>query len=142
MIQVLIVEDSPVQGQFMRGVLDSDPEIEVMAVAESAEAAFAVMDISLPDLITMDLHLPGKDGYEATRHIMETSPVPIVVVTASVDCKQIKEVLKAIDSGAVACLQKPRIPLNGKPGPDCEKLVKTVKEMAGLKVGYRQAGAW
>ena len=81
MIRALIADDSPVAAQFLQFLLTSDPEITVIAVAGGGEEAVRLAASERPDVITMDIHMPGMDGYAATRAIMESAPAPIVIVS-------------------------------------------------------------
>ncbi|HEX9934516.1 MAG TPA: response regulator, partial [bacterium] len=79
MIKVLITEDSPVIRGYLKHIMSSDPEIEVVGTAQDGEEAVKMVAMYRPDVVTMDIHMPKMDGFEATRKIMETHPVPIVI---------------------------------------------------------------
>ena len=73
---------------------------------------------------------------------MEIHPLPMVVITGSVPKDDVQSYFRSIDCGATAVIQRPQgIGVNGH-RKSVEKLVRTVKEMARLQVGYRAAGAW
>src|SRR3972149_10018220 len=102
MIKVLIVEDSKVVQEFLVHILTSDPAIQVVGVAENGEEALEAAKKKRPDVITMDIHMPKVDGFEATRAIMETVPTPIVIVTGSTRAKEIASTFRAMEAGALA----------------------------------------
>jgi two-component system chemotaxis response regulator CheB len=139
MIKVLITEDSSVVRGYLKHILDSDPEIQVVGVATNGEEAVKMVNTAKPDVITMDIHMPKMDGFEATRQIMETHPVPIVICSASWNPEEVDKTFRTMEAGAVAALEKPR----GFGHPDSEnsvrELVQTVKLMAGVKVVRRWA---
>ncbi len=83
MIKVLIVEDSPSARDLLVHLLVADPRIKIVGCVRSGEEAVEAAMAQWPDVITMDVMLPGIDGMEANGPIMETQPTPIVIVSAS-----------------------------------------------------------
>src|SRR5437762_910070 len=106
-LRVLIVEDSRVMQQLLVEILRSDPQIEIAAVASDGQEALAALVNHKPDLVTMDVNLPGMNGFEVTRRIMETEPVPVVIVSAVWLPDEVATTFKAVEAGAVAVLGKP-----------------------------------
>lgn len=139
MVKVLIVEDLPVIREFLVYILSSDPEIQVIGTVSNGEEAVEVMQRIKPDVITMDINMPKMNGFEATRRIMEVFPIPIIIVSATWDPKEISTTFLALEAGAVAVLEKPR----GIGHPEYEgmakNLVQTVKLMSEVKVVRRWA---
>ncbi len=137
MINVLVVEDSRVIRDYLVYVLETDPDIRVMGTADSGEAALEFLCKQRPDVILMDIHMPGIDGFETTRRIMSSNPVPIVVCTASTHFNEVHTALHALEAGALAVLNKPR----GLGDPDAEAaaaaIINTLKLMSEVKVVRR-----
>ena len=137
MIRVLVVDDSPVARELLTHILNSDPAIEVIGTAANGREAVEFVARGKPDLITMDIHMPVMDGFEASRTIMETNPVPIVIVTASYDMRELETSFRAIETGALTVLQKPQ----GIGHPDHDRtarnLIASVRLMAEIKVVRR-----
>src|SRR5580698_60088 len=107
-IRVMIVEDSAVVSALLEYSIGRDPRLEVCATAPSAEDALGMLDRVLPDVIAMDIRLPGMDGLEATRRIMSRKPVPIVVVASSIESGKWNTIpMEALRAGALAVLEKP-----------------------------------
>jgi len=79
---VLICEDSGTYAAALRRTLEYDGDITVAGVCGTAEEAVAALPELRPDLVTMDIELPGMDGLAAVELIMGTMPVPIVVLSA------------------------------------------------------------
>ncbi|MEX2286070.1 MAG: chemotaxis-specific protein-glutamate methyltransferase CheB [Planctomycetaceae bacterium] len=106
-IRVMIVEDSRVIREFLEHIIRNDPQLEVVASVDCAEKALQVLDRVMPHVISMDIRLPGMNGFEATKRIMEHRPTPIVVVSASVESEDLAISMNALRAGALAVIEKP-----------------------------------
>ncbi|MBN9127350.1 MAG: response regulator, partial [Nitrosospira sp.] len=139
MINVLVVEDSAVIREFLVHILESDPDIAVIATARNGEEAVGMAQQRHPDVITMDIHMPKMNGLEATRRIMETNPIPIVIVSGSQDMGEMGTTFDAMNAGALAILPRPA----GVGHPDYQAMVRhmiqTVKLMSEVKMVRRWA---
>jgi two-component system chemotaxis response regulator CheB len=133
-IKVLVVEDSLVQRTLLVGVLSTDPEITVVGAVTSGAEALAFLAQHKPDVVTMDLRMPDMNGLEVTRLIMETTPLPIVIVSEHWDTQGTDMTFRALEAGAVAGVGKPII--IGLPGSEdlARQLIQTVKLMSEVKV--------
>jgi two-component system, chemotaxis family, protein-glutamate methylesterase/glutaminase len=80
-VRVLLCEDSRVYAVALRRMLEYDGDIEVLAVCGTAEEALAALPRLRPDLVTMDVELPGMSGLDAVSEIMASRPVPILVLS-------------------------------------------------------------
>ena len=104
-IRVLIVDDVKSARDLLEEILTTDPRFEVVgAVGDGLEAVASALKMR-PDLVTMDIRLPGIDGFEAVERILAVFPVPIVMITASMG-KQEEKLFRAITSGALDVLDK------------------------------------
>jgi two-component system chemotaxis response regulator CheB len=139
-IRVLIVEDSRVVRQFLEHLIRSDPRLEVAAAVESAEEALRILHDVAPDVISMDIRLPGMNGFEATRRIMTERPTPIVVVSASVEADDLQISMNALRSGALTVLEKPVGTTREDYQALAERLCTQLAIMSQVKV-VRQRGA-
>lgn len=88
-------------------IIAADPRLMVVAAVASAEEAIAALPTVRPDVISMDIVLPGMDGLEATRRIMADRPTPIVVVSASIEKASLASSMDALRAGALSVVEKP-----------------------------------
>ena len=141
MIRVLVVDDSLTARALIEAMLASDPELEVCGVAGDGLEAVAEAKRLRPSLIVMDVRMPGCDGFEATRRIMAETPTPIVIVSGTIDVRDVEHSLEALRAGALALLPKPEAP--GTPEFEGQRrhLVSTVKAMSQVKLVRRHAPA-
>ena len=138
MIRVLIVEDSRTSALLLEAILESDAEIKVVGFARNGEEGLQKSISLKPDIITMDVHLPGIDGFQSTRLIMEKSPRPIVIVTGDgLHRDEVDLSFQSLNAGALAIMKKP----NGPESPDYQRnakeLISMIKLMAEVKVVRR-----
>ena len=138
MIKILITEDSDVVATLLQAILEAEPDMVVVGRARNGREAVTLTGELKPDLVTMDIRMPVMDGFEATRMIMASHPLPIVVISASVDNEELRTTFRAIEEGALAGIEKPR----GLSHPDFEdirlELVETIRAMAEVKVVRRR----
>lgn len=104
---VMIVEDSAVVRALLTHIVHGDPRLAMTAAVATAEEAIALLPTVKPDVISMDINLPGMDGLAATREIMATQPTPIVVISASIDRNQVQPTMDALRAGALSVVEKP-----------------------------------
>ena len=110
MIRVLVVDDSPLMQKIFRDILSENPEFFVAACASSGEEALAFLEKERVDVITMDIFMPGMDGFATTRKIMESPhPTPVVIISSQWNPREVEKTFQAMDAGAVGILPKPRM---------------------------------
>jgi DNA-binding NarL/FixJ family response regulator len=101
-LEVLIVDDHPLFRSGMRALLDADPDTVVVGEATGGEEAVAMAARLQPDVVLMDLQMPGTSGIEATRRIVATSPhIRVLVVTMFEDDTSVFTALRAGARGYV-----------------------------------------
>ena len=138
-IKVLVADDSATTRLFLAEVLDSDPQLRVVGSVGDGQAAVDFVAKHKPDVVLMDLYMPRLDGFEATRRIMETHPLPIVICSATADPKAMDIVFRALEAGAVACIEKPTGREHADFANKSARLIERVKLMAEVKVVRRSA---
>jgi len=141
MIKVLVVEDSPTVRELLIHILGGDPEIQIIGTASSGSEAVRSLAREMPDVITMDIQMPDMNGLEATRLIMATQPVPIVIVSAQWNPQEVATTFQAMEAGAVAVLEKPRGIGHADYESQSRKLIQTVRLMSEVKVVRRWRSA-
>jgi len=140
-IRVLVVDDSAVVRKLLVHILESDPQIQVVGAVSDGQAALDFLKEHVPDVIVMDIHMPRMDGFETTRRIMETQPVPIIVCTATTNPHEVATTFRVMEAGALACVQKPVGPEHADFDQAAAHLRQTVKLMSEVKVVRRWARA-
>ncbi|MFL5160290.1 MAG: response regulator, partial [Microvirga sp.] len=106
-VRVMVVEDSLVVRQLLVHIIASDPRLVVAAAVSSAEEALREIGRVQPDVVSMDIRLPGMDGLDATRQIMSEHPTPIVVIADSIEDSSLKISMNALRAGALTVVEKP-----------------------------------
>jgi DNA-binding NarL/FixJ family response regulator len=104
MINVLVVDDHAIVRHGLRQLFETTDDIVMVGEATDGEQAIAMVRDRTPGLVLMDLSMPGLDGIEATRRIVEEHPGIAVVVLTSFGEKN--RILSALDAGAVGYLLK------------------------------------
>jgi two-component system chemotaxis response regulator CheB len=106
-IRVMIIEDSDVVRMLLEEIISRDSRLEVAASVSSAEEGLRLLNKVAPDVISLDIRLPGMNGFQATKRIMSERPTPIVVVSASVEKEDLKISINALKAGALTIVEKP-----------------------------------
>lgn len=118
-LRVLITDDHPLFRDGMHGLLDSVPDTEVVGEAATGEEAVELAKSLLPDVILMDIKMPGKNGIEATREIVSTNPnAGVLVVTMLEDDDS---VFAAMRAGALGYVLK---------GAEQEETLRAIRAVA------------
>ncbi len=133
MIRVMVVDDSPLVRKIAGDILAADPAIEVVATAANAEFALNKLEREAPDVITMDIEMPGIGGLEAIRQIMSKRPTPIIVLSAHAR-RGAELTLQALEAGAVDFMLKPSVSLSGGLDAVARELIEKVKGASGIQM--------
>lgn len=101
---VLVVDDHPVVRDGLRSMIDSQDDLDVVAAAPDGSTALAAIARHEPDVVLMDLRMPGLDGVEATRRIRAQHPGVRVLVLTTYDDDD--DIVRAVEAGATGYLLK------------------------------------
>src|ERR1044072_3773123 len=101
-IRTILVDDEPLATQGLQLRLQSHDEVEVVAPAANGREAIRAIKTRKPDLVFLDIQMPGFDGFSVIQGLMEVEPPLFVFVTAYVD-----HALRAFEADAVVYLMKP-----------------------------------
>lgn len=107
-VKVLIVDDSASARMMLRRIIETDPSLQVSGMAQDAYAAARIMKTELPDVILLDLEMPGMDGMTFLRRIMQQHPLPVVICSTLTDEGSVRSV-EAMEAGAVDVIRKPTL---------------------------------
>ncbi len=138
-IGVLIADDSPSMRVLLTHILQQDPRLKVIGTVNDGQSAIDFLERRepRPDVVIMDIHMPRLDGFEATRRIMETTPLPIVICTATADPQELQVAFRTMEAGALACVEKPVGPADPEFEARSQHLRQTICLMAEVKVVRR-----
>ncbi len=136
-IRVLVVDDSALMRATIKKLLNRDPGIEVVGTAHSGPVALQKIRSDKPDVVTLDVEMPGMDGMVLLDALMSTDPLPVLMVSTLTQ-EGAPKTVEALGKGAVDCLGKP----TGEDGQTLkdvgEVLIAKVKAAATAKVGKRR----
>jgi DNA-binding NarL/FixJ family response regulator len=104
----MIVDDHPVVRKGLASFLGHEPDLEVVGMADSGEQALEMAAELHPDIVLMDLSMPGMGGIEATRRLVETEPSTRVMMLTSFGGHE--RMVDALKSGAVGYVVKDTAP--------------------------------
>src|SRR5690606_17583655 len=98
--KILIVDDSKTIRTILQKVFSSDPDCEVLGALENPLDVEAFIAKNRPDVITLDIHMPGLNGVELLKRYLPKYPVPTVMIS-SISLEEGPLVLSALEAGAV-----------------------------------------
>ena len=104
LIRVILVDDDPMVVSGLRSILATTEDIEVVGTASTGEAALDQVSLHFPDLVLMDIQMPGIGGIEATKRLVNSVRAPKVVALTSFDTDD--HLIQALDAGAAGYLLK------------------------------------
>ena len=136
MIRIVLADDSATARMNLRAIVERSGDIQVVAEAVNGLDAVDKVEAYRPDLVVMDVHMPGMDGLEATKQIMARIPTPIIIVSA-VRPEDVDHSLSATEAGALIALAKPGGPGTLDYDAAADQLVGMVRAMSQVMVVRR-----
>lgn len=134
--RILLCEDSITYATGLARFLEHDADLKVVARCLTAEQALERISTAEPDLVIMDIELPGIDGVEATRRLMETWPVPVFVLSAHTE-RGSQRAVDALAAGAIDVRSKDDVPIRDPCGARAIAFRRYVKRLASSRVPGR-----
>ena len=132
-VRVLVVDDSAFMRKSLTAMLEEGKQIQVVGVARNGEEALQQVQLLKPDVVTMDVEMPGMTGLQALQHIMAKNPVPVIMVS-SITVEGAQETLQALEWGAVDFVPKQ---LDGVSA----KIAEIQKQLVSKVLAARHSGA-
>ncbi|MCW3016318.1 MAG: response regulator receiver modulated CheB methylesterase [Solirubrobacterales bacterium] len=136
-VRVAICEDSRSYAQALKTFLETDGDLEVVGIAARGEDLLGALTRLRPDLVTMDLELPGIDGVETIRRIMAVRPTPAIVISGHVG-SDARTVAAALDAGALEAIRKSDLRLDERGTPQAGAVRRRLARLATSAVGSRR----
>jgi two-component system chemotaxis response regulator CheB len=134
-VRAVVVDDSPTMRALLSASLNRDPEIKVIGAASNALEGRQLIKELNPDVITLDIEMPGMSGLDFLEKIMTLRPMPVVVVSGLTH-KGAETTMRALELGAVDCYAKPQGPFNDN---ELANIVRHAARSRIRKVEPRQA---
>jgi two-component system, chemotaxis family, protein-glutamate methylesterase/glutaminase len=139
MIKVLLADDSLLTRTVVREILRNAGDIEVVGEAADGREAVELTALLKPDLVVIDILMPVMDGLAAIEMIMAQTPTPILVLSATVDEREISRAFVAIKKGALDVMEKPLLTAAELQSDFTARLVEKVRLLSRIRVIRRWA---
>lgn len=137
-VRVLVADDSAVVRDALCGILAAEPDLEVVGTAADGLEVVARARALRPDVITMDVEMPGQDGLDAIGDIMAEAPCRILVVSAVDRERQQDLSMRAVAAGALEIVPKPRTGRPDELAAFARRLATSIRLMAEVPVIQRR----
>lgn len=131
-LRVLVIDDSAFMRKMITEILSSDHRLEVIGTAPNGKLGLEKISNMKPDVVTLDVEMPVMDGITTLRKIMETTPIPVVMLSSATG-KGANKTLEAISIGAVDFITKPSGPISLNINVLSDEIIAKVIAATGAK---------
>lgn len=131
-ISVIVIDDSALVRKLLTEILNSDPELEVVATAGDPYQARDKIKQFNPDVLTLDVEMPKMDGVTFLRNLMRLRPMPVVMVSTLTE-QGAQITLEAMALGAFDFVEKPKLDLSQTLSSYSEEIISKIKAAAGVQ---------
>ncbi len=138
-IKVLIIDDSAVMRKFLSDALSQASNIEVVGTALDASIAARKIKSLSPDVITLDIEMPGMNGLVFLEKLMIANPLPVIMVS-SLTAQGTREAIRALELGAIDIIAKPVLDNPSMTASFSEMLIGKIRGAATSKKGIKRRG--
>ncbi len=132
-VKVLVVDDSLTMRALLSGALERIPGVTVVGSANGADEARAMREQLCPDVMTLDVEMPGISGLEYLAEMMEKRPMPVIMFSTRTDAGA-EASIEALRLGAIDCFPKPKVAVAAEFDKILSKLGKRIKAAKGAPV--------
>lgn len=131
--KVIVIDDSSVVRRVLSDIINSDPQLELIAAASDPLFAMRHMEKNWPDVIVLDVEMPRMDGITFTKKIMSEHPTPIVICSTLTE-RGAQTTMEALAAGAVDIITKPKIGLKSFLEESAQALLHAIKAAAKANI--------
>ncbi len=135
-VKVLVVDDSLTMRALLSGALERIPGVVVVGSADGADHARTMRDDLAPDVMTLDVEMPGISGLEYLAEVMEHRPMPVIMFSTRTEAGA-EASIEALRLGAIDCFPKPKVAVAAEFEKILSKLGKRIKAAKGAAVKSR-----
>ena len=139
--RVLVVDDSAVIRRLVAGMIESDPDLEVVAAVPNGRVALDRLEEVAPDVMTLDVEMPVMNGLETLEHVRRIAPRLPVIMFSTLTERGARETLRALFLGATDCIAKPSGLRPGQDGYDDVRIELVAKIRSAARLPERRATA-
>ncbi|MDH5859107.1 protein-glutamate methylesterase/protein-glutamine glutaminase [Lampropedia aestuarii] len=135
LIKVLVVDDSALVRQLLKTIIDAQEGMQCIGVAKHADMALRMVKELHPDVMTLDVEMPGMSGLQLLRILMHSQPLPVIMVS-SLTLDGAQTTLDALELGALDFVTKPSVGVADGLTQLAQQVVEKIRTAATARIGY------